>query len=74
MGDKQISNGAMAPIGDISDFQDIANAAYYLGSDESKNVTGTELTIDGGMTTQIYPEILNEYRAREIAERGRAGQ
>lgn len=69
MGDKQISNGSMVPIGDISDFEDIANAAYYLGSDESKNVTGIELTVDGGMTTQIYPEILNEYRAKEIAEK-----
>ncbi len=69
MGDKQISNGTMVPIGDISDFEDIANAAYYLGSDESKNVTGMELTVDGGMTAQLYPEILNKYRADEIAKR-----
>ena len=69
MGDKQISNGTMTPIGDISDFEDIANAAYYFGSDQSKNVTGTELMVDGGMSTQIYPEILNAYRAKEIAER-----
>lgn len=69
MGDKQISNGAMVPIGDISDFEDIANAAFYLGSEESKNVTGTELTVDGGMSVQIYPELLNRYRAEEIARR-----
>lgn len=67
MGDKQISNGTMTPIGDISDFEDIANAAFYLGSDESKNVTGTEITVDGGMSTQIYPELLNRYRAADIA-------
>ena len=67
MGDKQISNGTMTPIGDISDFEDIANAAYYLGSDESKNVTGAEITVDGGMSTQIYPELLNKYRAADIA-------
>lgn len=69
MGDRQISNGQMTPIGDISDFEDIANAAYYLGSDESKNVTGAELTVDGGMSAQIYPELLNRYRAEEIARR-----
>ena len=69
MGGKQISNGSMTPIGDISDFDDIANAAYYLGSDESKNVTGTEITVDGGMSTQIYPAILNKYRAEEITRR-----
>ena len=69
MGDKQISNGTMTPIGDISDFEDIANAAYYFGSDESKNVTGTELMVDGGMSTQIYPELLNDYRRAEIAKR-----
>lgn len=69
MGDKQISNGAMTPIGDISDFEDIANAAYYFGSDESKNVTGAELTVDGGISTQIFPEILNDYRRAEIAKR-----
>ncbi len=66
MGDKQISNGTMVPIGDISDFEDIANAVWYLGSDQSKNVTGTELVVDGGMTAQLYPDVLNEYRRREI--------
>lgn len=69
MGDKQITNGAMTPIGDISDFEDIANAAYFLTSDMSKNITGTELVVDGGMSAQIFPEKLNEYRAKEIAEK-----
>ena len=50
MGSKQIVNGELTPIGDISDFEDIANAAWYLESDESKNVTGTEITVDGGMS------------------------
>ena len=68
MGKKQISNGTMTPIGDISDFEDIANAAYFFGSDESKNVTGTELTVDGGISTQIYHEILTEYRRADIAK------
>ena len=59
MGNKQIVNGELTPIGDISDFEDIANAAWYLGSDESKNVTGTEIIVDGGMSSQLYPQILN---------------
>lgn len=67
MGNKQISNGTMVPIGDISDFEDIANAVWFLGTEQSKNITGTELVVDGGMTSQLYPEILNTYRAKEIA-------
>ncbi len=69
MGDTQISNGTMTPIGDISDFEDIANAVWYLGTDESKNVTGAEIMLDGGMSCQIYPELLNKYRAEEIARK-----
>ena len=65
MGKKQIVNGRLTPIGDISDFEDIANAAWYLGTDMSKNVTGTELTVDGGMTCQLYPRILTEYIRKE---------
>ncbi len=62
MGDKQIVNGELTPIGDISDFEDIANAAWYLGSDESKNVTGAEIIVDGGMSCQLYPVKLNEWK------------
>lgn len=62
MGDTRIVDGSLTPIGDISDFEDIANAAWYLGSDESKNVTGTEITVDGGMTCQLYPQILNDLK------------
>lgn len=66
MGSKQIVNGTLTPIGDISDFEDIANAAWYLGSDESKNVTGTELIVDGGMSAQLYPQVLSEYKKKVI--------
>ena len=62
MGDRQIVNGSLTPIGDISDFEDIANAAWYLGSEASKNVTGTELTVDGGMSCQLYPQLLNRLK------------
>ena len=62
MGKNRIVDGSLTPLGDISDFEDIANAAWYLGSDESKNVTGTEITVDGGMSCQLYPQLLNELK------------
>ena len=37
------------PLGYMGDAMDVAYAALYLASDESKYVTGTELTIDGGI-------------------------
>lgn len=71
MGEKQAIGGALTPIGDISDFSDIANAAYFLGSDMAKNITGTELKVDGGMSAQLYPERLGELekRVREYENR-----
>ncbi len=62
MGKKQIVNGELTPLKDISDFEDIANAAWYLGSDQSKNVTGTEITVDGGMSAQLFPEKLKFWK------------
>ena len=64
MGDKQIVNGTLTPIGDISDFEDLANACWFLGTDMSKNITGTELIVDGGMSCQLYPQILNELKRK----------
>ena len=40
------------PIGHVGEPDDIAFAALYLASDESKFVTGTELIVDGGYTAQ----------------------
>lgn len=60
MGNKQIINGTLTPIGDISDYQDIASACWFFGTDLSKNITGSELIVDGGMNCQLYPQILNE--------------
>ena len=68
MGNKQIVNGQLTPIGDISDFEDIANACWFLGTDLSKNITGTELTVDGGMTCQLYPQLLNELKRKYQSE------
>lgn len=43
------------PLGDIASFEDIANAVYYFGSDDSRNTTGAELVVDGGNMIQLYP-------------------
>ncbi len=46
------------PIGDIADFEDVANAVYYFGEyNLSKNTTGAELVVDGGNMIQLYPVI-----------------
>ncbi|MBR4933761.1 MAG: SDR family oxidoreductase, partial [Clostridia bacterium] len=64
MGNKQIVNGTLTPIGDISDFEDIANAVWFFATDMSKNITGTELVLDGGMSCQLYPRLLNELKRK----------
>jgi NAD(P)-dependent dehydrogenase (short-subunit alcohol dehydrogenase family) len=38
------------PLGYVGDPEDIANAALYLASDDSKYVTGAILSVDGGWT------------------------
>ncbi len=43
------------PIGLESTGEDIANGAFYLGTDLSKTVTGTELTIDSGILISLLP-------------------
>ncbi len=40
------------PLGHVGDVQDIADAAIYLASDESKYVTGEVLHVDGGWTAR----------------------
>lgn len=48
------------PIEDIADFSDIAEAVWYFGSDFSKNTTGAELIVDGGMSAQLTPNTERE--------------
>lgn len=48
------------PIEDIAAFEDVANAAWYLGSDQSRNTTGAEIVVDGGMLAQLTPNIDRE--------------
>lgn len=46
------------PLQDIAEFEDVANAAYYLGDyGESRNTTGAEIVVDGGNNVQLYPEV-----------------
>jgi len=46
---------ARVPMGHMGDAWDVANAALFLASDESKYITGIELVVDGG----IHGEELN---------------
>ncbi len=48
--DKLLSRGI--PMRRIGEPEDVAYAAVYLASDESKFITGIELKIDGGMSAQ----------------------
>ena len=43
---------AAIPMGYMGDPLDIANCALFLACDESRYITGTELTVDGGFTAQ----------------------
>lgn len=43
------------PLHDIAEFEDVANAAYFLGSEQSRNSTGAELSVDGGNLIRLYP-------------------
>ena len=46
---------AKYPVGRESMETEIANAVYYLGSDLSASVTGTDLTVDSGLTACLVP-------------------
>jgi NAD(P)-dependent dehydrogenase (short-subunit alcohol dehydrogenase family) len=41
---------AQVPMGHMGTAWDVANAALFLASDESKYITGIELVVDGGIT------------------------
>ncbi|WP_322096714.1 SDR family oxidoreductase [Pelagibius sp.] len=44
---------AQCPTGKMGDAWDVAYAALFLASEESKYVTGTELIVDGGITAKF---------------------
>ncbi|HEX7548052.1 MAG TPA: SDR family oxidoreductase, partial [Candidatus Methylomirabilis sp.] len=43
----------MCPMGKQGDAWDTAHAALFLASDEAKYITGTTLTVDGGLTVRV---------------------
>jgi NAD(P)-dependent dehydrogenase (short-subunit alcohol dehydrogenase family) len=44
---------AQVPMGYMGEAWDVANAALFLASDESKYITGIELVVDGGITLKV---------------------
>lgn len=44
---------AQAPMGAMGDAWDVANAAVFLASEESRYVTGLLLVVDGGLTLKV---------------------
>jgi NAD(P)-dependent dehydrogenase (short-subunit alcohol dehydrogenase family) len=48
------------PVGRESTEEEIANAVYFLGSEQSATVTGTDLTVDSGISVCILPYTKSE--------------
>ena len=44
---------AQVPMGQMGEAWDVANAALFLASDESRYITGIELVVDGGITLKV---------------------
>jgi NAD(P)-dependent dehydrogenase (short-subunit alcohol dehydrogenase family) len=44
------ARAAQVPMGKMGDAWDVANAAVFLASEESRYITGIELVVDGGVT------------------------
>jgi len=44
---------AQVPMGRMGEAWDVANAALFLASDESRYITGIELVVDGGITLKV---------------------
>lgn len=52
--ERQAYRATLIPAGKVGSTADIANAAVFLGSDESAYINGIELLVDGGLAA-IYP-------------------
>jgi NAD(P)-dependent dehydrogenase (short-subunit alcohol dehydrogenase family) len=62
---------ADSPLGVAGQARDIANAALFLASEESGQVTGHTLVVDAGVTTGAGPSGLTETKAETLFEAGR---
>jgi NAD(P)-dependent dehydrogenase (short-subunit alcohol dehydrogenase family) len=57
------------PLGRVGEPEDIANAAMFLASDEAAWITGTVLTVDGGLLAGNYHmtrELLTEAKDEKL--------
>ena len=52
--ERQKYRSTLIPAGRVGHVDDIANAAVFLGSDESSYVNGVEILVDGGLAA-VYP-------------------
>ena len=43
------------PLGRLGEVEDVANAALFLASDESRYINSTEMVIDGGRRRLPFP-------------------
>ena len=50
---EDVSYVRAVPLGRMGEALDIANAVVYLASEESRYVTGAEIYVDGGITSQV---------------------
>ncbi len=57
-GDVMDLRGSMVPTGQNVTVWDVANAALFLASDESRQTTGSELVVDGGASGVTVPSYL----------------
>lgn len=69
---KSLKDGS--PLGVAGQASDIANAALFLASDESGQVTGHTLVVDAGVTTGAAPSGLTATNAETLFEAGRREQ
>jgi NAD(P)-dependent dehydrogenase (short-subunit alcohol dehydrogenase family) len=44
----------LMPLGRMIDAEDVAKTVLYLASDASSYMTGTEIVVDGGLSTAPY--------------------
>ena len=62
--ESQIVHWSFQPLEMIGEPVDIAYLAVYLASDESRFVTGQEITVDGGLTTYLAMYPRDDLRAK----------